>query len=137
MSTYIKQAASRIKLHKYASAAKCVRRQRTLEKYAYLMKFAEEKEEADTSSSTVKRKLEEQESEDSRDLYARGLRLGSAAGGATMGGGLGTGGGYLLAKLLRAKDPERAALLSGLGGAAAGGIAGYLRGASATQDAEV
>lgn len=167
MSSYIKQAASRSKLHKYASAAKCVRRQRTLEKYAYLMKFAEETtEEASEAKKDKPSKLEESQSKakaKGREFADKQLknhtkldnnvdaqvRLFKALGhapwamptaGAAVGAVGGGGGGYLLAKLLKSKKPGQAALLTGLGGAVAGGLAGHTWGtplAAGARDAVV
>ena len=117
MTTYIKQAASRIKLHKYASAAKCIRRQRAMEKYAYFLKQAKEesKEEDSKSDKTNDKK-------DSKKGPGFFKTVGGYAGAAapTVGGaGLGALSSYGLAKLFGAKHP----LLWSLGGGAVGGLA--------------
>ena len=117
MTTYIKQAASRIKLHKYASAAKCIRRQRAMEKYAYFLKQADEEDKKEESKSDKK-----DDKKDGKKGPGFFKTVGGYAGAAapTVGGvGLGSLSGYGLAKLFRAKHPW----LWGLGGGAVGGLA--------------
>jgi|GEM_PF-6053293 len=117
MTTYIKQAASRIKLHKYASAAKCIRRQRAMEKYAYFLKQAEEEDKKEDSKSDKK-----DDKKDGKKGPGFFKTVGGYAGAAapTVGGvGLGSLSGYGLAKLFGAKHP----LLWSLGGGAVGGLA--------------
>lgn len=117
MTTYIKQAASRIKLHKYASAAKCIRRQRAMEKYAYFLKQAEEESKKEDSKSDKK-----DDKKDGKKGPGFFKTVGGYAGAAapTVGGvGLGSLSGYGLAKLFGAKHP----LLWSLGGGAVGGLA--------------